>query len=162
MTLSRREVKENPTAGFKFPKPTYKPKPVKWPRAKPPRRIEENIPHAGYLRWIHEQRCVVTDARGSLYDKIDASHVGLGGTGKKAGDDIDTVPMLRSVHRDWTLGMSAPNGRFGQTRKRERQELARRWLVLVHAAWFALPQTERERYQADALAERAAMRGRRR
>jgi len=156
----KRDTKPNPTEGFAYPKPTRKAKAPKRREPHAPLRIKKNEKYAGYLAWIHEQRCVVTGLEGSAFDPIEASHVGRPGTGMKAGNDFHTVPMLRSVHRQW--GSVRTTGRFKDMTLEQRRVLSRNYLVQTHATWHALPIETREWYQTTALAVRESMRGGRR
>lgn len=119
------------------------------------RHIARNVQHAGYLKWLHEQRCCETGRYGSEYDRIDANHVNhvLGGVALKA-PDFYAFPLLHSVHMQFTRG----EGWFEGWTKVQRRAYAELHLEATHNRWLALPEDVREQYQVAAIAEREAMR----
>jgi hypothetical protein len=165
MSLSRRGLRINPTADFAHPKPTRTEKHPRGLKRSGPierrrrRHIARNVQHAGYLKWLHEQRCCETGRYGTKYDRIDANHVNheLGGVGLKA-PDYYSFPLLHSLHMQWTRHEGFCDG----WTKVQRREYAEFHLGATHNRWLALPEDVRDGYQAAALAEREAMRDQRR
>ncbi len=175
MSFARKEPRVNHTAGLAFPRPTRPAKEPKRLRPRPAapgerpkfstlsrsgpikhrsrRHIARNVQHAGYLAFIHGERCCETGRYGTDANPIEANHAHVMGIGLKASD-YDTFPLLRSVHREWT----EHRGRFEFFDRDQRRAYEDLHLTATHNRWLALPEDEREAYQVAALAEREAMR----
>ena len=142
MSFPRKEPRANPTADFAFPKPVRaakEPKPLRSRPAAPgeppkfstlsrsrpmkkapPKRISERVADRAYLAWVHQQACCVTFSFAGPGIVIEANHAGIKPGLALKCSDLETLPMEREIHRQWT----EYSGRFKSWTRQQRREWA--------------------------------------
>lgn len=142
MSFARKEAHENVTAGFAFPKPSRavkepkrlvarQPAPGEPPkfstlsrgkpmRKGPPKRIAARVADRPYVAWIHTQACCVTFSFAGPGVIIEANHAGPSAGMAAKCSDLETLPVEREAHRQWT----EYSGRFKSWTRAQRREWA--------------------------------------
>jgi len=106
-----------PTKREKTPKPLRSRKPM---RKAPPKRIAERVADRPYLAWLAQQACVVTGAFRGGGVVIELNHCGIKPGIALKCSDLETLPMERAVHAQWT----EYSGRFKAWTRDQRREWA--------------------------------------
>jgi hypothetical protein len=130
----------------------------------PPKRISARVADRPYVAWIHTQACCVTFSFAGPGVVIEANHAGPSAGMAAKCSDLETLPMERDIHRQWT----EYSGRFKAWTRQQRREWADAKIV-EHldrfVAWvperiaeldeqllvFASPVTDDEREAAAAI-----------